>query len=464
MQKAFNLMHDQLGPGTVLRLQESICSITRCWNSEIGVGTACSGTDVAIRVVNMLSLMWQARYNLRLTFKHVFSAEIDPTAQAFILAHHKPALLFNDIQALHQGVAFDVMSGESRSVPQADIFIAGFECDSISGLNAASARNRHCVEEAVGRTGETFKGAVAYVRRNRPIMCIWENVKTLAARETSRAASKPEATLSNLEAVIAVMNLEGYHVEHLLEQASNYGAPQSRERYYLLCFRVADSNSGFDSKNYCAMWAAQMSKTTRALRLGCPIPLQEFLDDPEPTPDEPNDDLAAKKAKKGSAFEVDHLEAFNQAGMVWPPNLDEYPEMKAAMTKAKLTQREQELAFYYERMEPLDAESEVEMVHDLNLSMKFGSHAPPGLSPCIACSSLLWMRRRLRPIKGTEALRIQGVGEIDSTFVISNKKLMVFAGNAFNGFTFGAVFIAAMANFPWGEFHVNSDDACEVGH
>ena len=94
------------------------------------VGSACSGTDSVIRVLEHLgrSSGW--------VFKHTFSCECDGAKQAWLQEHFPEVpLIFEDIRELHTGRALNILTGEESDVPDVDLFVAGFVCKSVSTEN-----------------------------------------------------------------------------------------------------------------------------------------------------------------------------------------------------------------------------------------------------------------------------------------------------------------------------------------
>ena len=123
--------------------------------------------------------------------KHVFSCEHDTHKQKWIKGMCGPPHLFSDIGELGQNYATDVaneMKTESNHmhlksyVPPVTIFIAGFSCKSVSGLNMARAMFKNACEVEAGETGITFLGVRMYLSSRKPCMFLLENVVGLRAQ------------------------------------------------------------------------------------------------------------------------------------------------------------------------------------------------------------------------------------------------------------------------------------------
>ena len=83
------------------------------------VGSACSGTDYVIRVLEHLgrSSGW--------VFKHTFSCECDGSKQAWLQEKFAEVpLILEDIYELHTGRALNIITGEESNVQDVDLSVA----------------------------------------------------------------------------------------------------------------------------------------------------------------------------------------------------------------------------------------------------------------------------------------------------------------------------------------------------
>ncbi len=79
---------------------------------SIRVGTACSGIDVAVTALEMVC------GHLALPMEHVFSCDIDPNVQKFIMTVHCPRYLFSDCTHLRRAVVYDLNSKMHVPLPE----------------------------------------------------------------------------------------------------------------------------------------------------------------------------------------------------------------------------------------------------------------------------------------------------------------------------------------------------------
>ena len=94
------------------------------------MGSACSGTDSVIRVLEHLgrSSGW--------VFKHTFSCECDGAKQAWLQENFPEVpLIFEGICEWHSGRALNILIGEESDVPDVDLLVAGFVRKSVSTEN-----------------------------------------------------------------------------------------------------------------------------------------------------------------------------------------------------------------------------------------------------------------------------------------------------------------------------------------
>ena len=210
-ESAVNMLAD-IGPAALLRLLNLLGDRKRGLGNALRVGTGCSGTDVVVRSLQVLSESCKSKYSLEFEFEHIYSIENSKDAIAFIRDTQQPQYIFNDMLAFGaNGRGTDVLSGKTADLPGVDLFIAGTECDSISSLNRHAASSRDCVKDETGKTGTTLKAALSIVGRGKPCIVIFENVKALAARSKDGS--------SNLQALTEQLNSLGYCVSAKILQA-----------------------------------------------------------------------------------------------------------------------------------------------------------------------------------------------------------------------------------------------------
>ena len=231
------------------------CGLRKRAGSIWRVGTACSGTDSVVKVLEHLgrSSGW--------TFTHAFSCECDEAKQEWVQENFPEApLIFPDICELHTGRALNIVTREVSDIPAVDVFVAGFVCKSVSTENAYRGSYSQCIAGARGPTGETFAGVLGYVRRFRPKLVICENVSGLLKR-----AQGCDAQIYQVRKAFEEV---GYAFAYKQVDARNFLVPQRRTRVWMWAIR---------SDVAAAPAVGEVQTVLNALERPQPVPLNKFL-------------------------------------------------------------------------------------------------------------------------------------------------------------------------------------------
>ncbi len=149
-------------------------------------------------------------YN-NLPFQVVYATDNDIYATA----------LYND-NFEHKCVSKDVKEITSNEIPNHDILLGGFPCQSFS----ISAQNPPRLGYKDER-GKLFFEIVRILKDKKPRFFVAENVKGLLS------ANKGQA----FPIILEKFKNAGYHVKYKLLNASHYGVPQKRERVFMIGFK-----------------------------------------------------------------------------------------------------------------------------------------------------------------------------------------------------------------------------------
>lgn len=160
------------------------------------VGTDCSGIEAPIVALRQL----------KVSFVHEFSSEIDRHCVASIRANYDPKILFGDM-----------CQRKLKDVPDIDLYVCGFPCQPFS-----VAGNREGVRDP---RGTIFWECVKLIKYKRPMMFILENVRGLLSIDGGKTF---EAMMHELK------KIRGYHVEWKVLNTKDYGIPQNRQRVYIV--------------------------------------------------------------------------------------------------------------------------------------------------------------------------------------------------------------------------------------
>jgi len=155
-----------------------------------------------------------------LGFKCVFSSEWDKYAQKTYFENFNE-MPFGDITKLKD-------ENMEKIIPNHDILCGGFPCQafSISGKQKGFEDTR----------GTLFFDIVRIAKVKKPKVLFLENVKNFERHDYGKTFNK----------VMSVLNEIGYNAFAKVLNASYHGAPTSRERVYIVCFRKDLGITSFD--------------------------------------------------------------------------------------------------------------------------------------------------------------------------------------------------------------------------
>lgn len=138
--------------------------------------------------------------------------------------------IYND-NFKHKCVVQDIKSLDIASLPDFDVLIGGFPCQSFS----ISAQNPPRLGYKDER-GMLFFEMVKILRERHPRFFIAENVKGLLSANKGKA----------FPMIIEEFENAGYKVVHKLLNAEEYGVPQRRQRVVIIGFRDEDDYNRFN--------------------------------------------------------------------------------------------------------------------------------------------------------------------------------------------------------------------------
>lgn len=150
-----------------MQLSDTVHTLGVYMPDGLKIGTACSGSDTPILIMNKLMKFWGDTFGWELAISHEFSCDNNAHCQRFISTHFSPKAIFDDVRAMHREVCHDIVSDTEIRIPDVDWFVFGAECDNYSKLNNFT-RATACVESGEGRSGETVRGCLSYVEVRRP--------------------------------------------------------------------------------------------------------------------------------------------------------------------------------------------------------------------------------------------------------------------------------------------------------
>lgn len=116
----------------------------------------------------------------------------------------------------HPAVLADIKNINKESIPEFDILIGGFPCQSFSTVNPTKDTN--------DERANLYKELVEIVNLKQPDYFVLENVKGLTTLQKGGILKRVKKDFTNA----------GYKVKHKILLASNFGIPQKRERVFII--------------------------------------------------------------------------------------------------------------------------------------------------------------------------------------------------------------------------------------
>lgn len=431
------LQHAKLAVGRMQQMRANLTKLHKKFNGQLIVGTGNSGTDLVLNVLTDLVQHWETVFGLHFEVVHAFSCDHGAQQQQFIQAHFEPGCLFQDMEELATGdKAFDVLSGLACDVPSVCMFVTGIECDTLAQCNQQKRIGASVVLNAEGKTGKSANHTMDYVTATAPDFLLFECVKGLASAPKQSGGNGTK--LSDLDLLILTLNKHGYIFWTGTLDALSFGFPTARERCYALGIRVKPPSEEFSQLPKTLegqtepvlfefpVWWHELHNLFQELRLDAPLPISRFLLQHcselrsrwkqfpgQGSVDKPMMDNKKSKSSAVAApeWETDHLTAFQERGLPWPPNFSNEFTDKTS----HLCRRKAEIVWYYENTE--SSEELVDALCDINFSIAW-SKLTHGRTACLVGSSHVWCFGRSFDsdfgtvdgidLAGEEALALQG--------------------------------------------------------
>ena len=162
---------------------------------------------------------------LNISYENVFACDIDKFAKLSYLQNHYPNKFYDDIT-----------TRDYSEVPQLDLYVAGFPCQSFS-----LAGKRGGFDDV---RGTLFFNVAEFIKVNQPKCFILENVRGLLSHDKGRTFQTIIDLLSNGGGTVNGQMLFdiiddglGYHIYYKVLNTKDYGIPQNRERVFIIGFK-----------------------------------------------------------------------------------------------------------------------------------------------------------------------------------------------------------------------------------
>jgi DNA (cytosine-5)-methyltransferase 1 len=175
-------------------------------------------TEAALKSIDLFAGIGGIRMGFEQAFGNametVFASEWDVYAQKTYRANFHDAF----------EIGGDITATDERSIPPFDLCLAGFPCQAFS----LAGQKRGFSDDYKGLSrGTLFFDVVRICAYRRPKAIFCENVKGLTSHDRGRT----------LEVILGALRELGYAVFCKVLNSKDFGAPQNRERIYIVAFR-----------------------------------------------------------------------------------------------------------------------------------------------------------------------------------------------------------------------------------
>ena len=183
-----------------------------------------------------------------------FFCEMNEEKQKILRKHWKDVPIYSNI--------LELFSNKAREdISSIDLLIGGFPCQDVSSANYAKKTGGFFDGERSSRYFAISQliDKIATMNRSVPPIVIMENVADLRTQGVKRGGISP------LGAIAADMNMKNYVVEYQLLRGCDFGSPQIRKRYFIVCYPckqdyfdprtiISNSDTCVDYQKYSSFW------------------------------------------------------------------------------------------------------------------------------------------------------------------------------------------------------------------
>lgn len=164
----------------------------------------CGGSDLGL----LGDFTFLGRHYPRLAFDIAFAVDFD-----------KHAVETYNRNFAHPALCADVADVDFRALPDVDLLVGGFPCQSFSTVNPTKDTNDD--------RANLYRQIVRFLDEKRPRFFICENVKGLLLLQKGAIIRK----------IVSEFEEQGYRVQYRLLRAVEFGIPQRRERVFIVGVR-----------------------------------------------------------------------------------------------------------------------------------------------------------------------------------------------------------------------------------
>ena len=197
-------------------------------------GTLCSGSDGCHFVFEAMQEAYK-KVGSDVRFQQSFACEVNDEKRQWIRAMCGPDVcIFKDIQDMGARQAPCAAHQRQCPIKGVDVLVLGTSCKDLSRCNSGEKKLFFEQSHSRGGTSQTFRGFIQCVERLCPPIILYENVDSMddnVSNTTERS--------SNMDVLMAEMGARGYEAQAFLTDASSFGLPARRRRFYIVFIRAS---------------------------------------------------------------------------------------------------------------------------------------------------------------------------------------------------------------------------------
>jgi DNA (cytosine-5)-methyltransferase 1 len=182
-----------------------------------------------------------------------------PTQIVYALDINQKAINTYNYNFDHKAIVGSIKDCNKKNIPEIDILIGGFPCQSFSTVNPT--------KNPFDDRGQLYKDMARILKEKKPLAFIAENVKGLMVLKNGEI----------FKSVLKEFKKQGYQISYKLLNSADFGVPQKRQRVFIVGIRK-DLNKKFEFPEI--LYNESPNKNQRAW-----VPLEKIIDSLTPKDD-----------------------------------------------------------------------------------------------------------------------------------------------------------------------------------
>ena len=191
LELAYSMMWSQVPVGRAMQARDALQSLSASTGGSIAWVDACAGTSLASGVLDTVRQRCAKSWGIAFLFPHLAAIEIVKYKQNFILGTWAPLAMYGNVRDMINAQVHEVISDKPTPPPtDFEFMFAGIECDDYSAINM-NYDGPGCYGEDRGKSGQSARGCIDFIKAKRPRVAVLENVKGSRLQTRSTRSTSP---------------------------------------------------------------------------------------------------------------------------------------------------------------------------------------------------------------------------------------------------------------------------------